>query len=45
MGPETPLTRIREIMGDRVPLYQLAARSTKPEAPLPPESLPGRIIV
>jgi hypothetical protein len=29
MGPETPLTRIREIMADTLPLYQPAAPSTK----------------
>jgi hypothetical protein len=29
IGPETPLTRIREIMADVLSLYQLAAPSTK----------------
>src|SRR5713226_431720 len=29
IGPETPLTRIREIMADRLSLYQLAAPATK----------------
>jgi len=29
MGPETPLTRIREIMTDKLPLYQLAAECAK----------------
>src|ERR1700756_3989347 len=29
IGPETPLTRIREIMADRLSLYQLAAASTQ----------------
>src|SRR5450755_4684284 len=32
MGPETPVTRIREIMADSFSLYQLAAPSTKPVA-------------
>ena len=30
IGPEAPLTRIFEIMADRLSLYQLAASSTKP---------------
>jgi hypothetical protein len=30
MGPETPLTRIREIMVRNVSLYQLAKRPNRP---------------
>src|SRR5271165_2177141 len=34
MGPETPLTRIREIMADKIPLYQFAEHRNKRRTPL-----------